>query len=252
MDLNINVILFLFVLMRMSGCIMFNPIFGRRTLPVMFRIGLTVLLAWITYNMIPHVDIVVTSPIIFCVIALKELAIGLIVGFIIQLFLSAIVLGGEIIDMQMGISMSKIFDPQSNVSMSISATMLNIMLMLIFFTTNGHLTMIQIFCKLGTISPYGQIAVSADLFREVAGLFSYILIYAIKITLPMLAIQIIAEMGVGLLMKAVPQINVFVVNLQMKILIGFIMTLLLVPSYARFLERLITLMFDKINYLFAL
>lgn len=252
MDLNINVILFLFVFMRMSGCVMFNPIFGQKRLPVLVRAGLTLLLAWMTYNMIPHMEVVVTSPIIFFVIALKELAIGLVVGFVIQLFLSVIVIGGEVIDLQMGLSMSKIYDPQSNVSMSISATMLNIMVMLIFFATNGHLTMIKIFCQLGTISPYGEIAVSPELFREVVGLFSKILIYAIKIALPMLAVQIVAEMGVGLLMKAVPQINVFVVNLQLKILIGFVLTLLLVPSYAGFLERLLTLMFDQINYLFAL
>ncbi len=78
-------------------------------------------------------------------------------------------------------------------------------------------------------------------------LFTDILIFAVKLSLPILAVEFITEIGVGILMKAVPQIHLFIVNIQLKIFIGFATMLILVPSFSAFLEKLITLMFEAIQ-----
>ena len=78
-------------------------------------------------------------------------------------------------------------------------------------------------------------------------MFSYILIYSVKLTLPILAVEFITEMGVGIMMKAIPQIHLFIVNIPLKIFIGFMAMLILVPTFAAFLEKLITLMFEAIQ-----
>ena len=78
-------------------------------------------------------------------------------------------------------------------------------------------------------------------------LFSYILIYSVKLTLPILAVEFITEIGVGIMMKAIPQIHLFVVNIPLKIFIGFMAMLILVPTFATFLEKLITIMFETIQ-----
>lgn len=246
MILDFNMTLFTMVLMRMSGCILFNPIFGRRNVPVIVRAGMTLLLAFFTFSLIPDKNIEVTNLVVYGVVMVKELLIGFVIGYIIQMFLAVIIIAGEIMDLQMGLSMSQIYDPQSNISMPVSASIINAMWMLLFFASNGHTTLIRLFIQLGTVSPYGELALSQELFKDMASLLSLILIYAVKLALPILAVEIIVEMGVGLLMKAVPQINVFIVNLQLKIFIGFVAILLLVPAYSKFLERLLTLMFDQI------
>ena len=68
--------------------------------------------------------------------------------------------------------------------------------------------------------------------------------------MPILAAELITEVGVGIIMKAVPQINVFIVNLQVKVLLGFIVMLILVAPFASFLERMILLMFEKMDIIF--
>lgn len=252
MVLDFNLTLFSFVFMRMCGCILFNPIFGRKNLPVILKIGMALLLSLFAYATIPDKVIEISSIIVYCVMLVKELLVGFIVGYIIQLFMSVFIISGEVIDFQMGIAMANMYDPQSNISMPVTASIMNCMYMLLFFAANAHITMIKIFCQLATISPYGNISFSSGIFEELIGLFSIILVYAVKLALPILAVELIVEMGVGLLMKAVPQINVFIVNIQLKILIGFIAILVLVPSLSSFLELMTTKMFDEIQLIFGI
>lgn len=241
-----NFVLLSYVFMRMSGCILFNPVFGRRNIPAMFRIGLTLFLTIFTYQMVEYQPVTADGTIFYMVNLLKEFLIGFFIGYIMQLFLSVVILGGELMDLQMGISMSKIYDPQSNVSMPVTGSVLNVMFFLLFFSSNAHLTMFELFAYLGTIAPYGNLTLNPGMYEEMVKLFSLILIYSVKLALPILAVEIVTEMCVGLLMKAVPQINIFALNIQLKIFMGFVLIVMLVPSFANFLERIIQLMFDQI------
>ena len=251
MQFDYNFMLLLMIFMRISGCILFNPILGRKNMPTIFSIGLCLLLTFFTYPLVPEQALVINSPIVFIVSALRELLIGFIIGYIIQLFLSVFIVGGETMDMQIGFSMSKIYDPQSNISMPLSASILNAMFLLIFFSVNGHLTLIKIFTKLCIMVPYGTWAINTGTFGELGELFSLILIYAVKLSLPVLAAGIITEMAVGLIMRAVPQIDVFVINIQLKLIVGLAVILLMVPALSTFMERIISIMFDYISNIFS-
>lgn len=250
MNFDYDFTLLLLIFMRMSGCILFNPILGRKNVPVIVKVGLSLMLSVFSYQMVPAQKVEMTSYLVFFVTLLEQLLIGLIIGFIIQLFLSIILISGENMDMQIGISMSKIYDPQSNVSMPMSSSLINAMFILIFFATNAHLTLIQIFTKLCVMVPYGTFQIKPALLQELTGMFSLILIYSVKMALPVLAAELITEIAVGLIMRAVPQIDVFVINIQLKVIIGFVVICIMVPPLASFLERLISLMFDNINHIF--
>ncbi len=250
--MQVDITLFLLVLMRMTGCVMFNSIFGRSNIPVIVRVGLTVVLSIVCFQALPAQTVEIHSFLVLTVSLLEQLLIGYIVGYVLQLFLSVIQISGENMDILTGLSMSKIYDPGSNVSMPLSASVINAMFILIFFATNAHLTLIKVFAKLCLLVPYEGLSYSPALFENLVDLFSLILIYAVKLGLPMLAAQLVTEVAVGIIMRAVPQIDVFVINIQVKLIIGVVVILVLVPSLAAFLERLITLMFDNINGVFSL
>lgn len=245
-----NITLFLLVFMRMTGCVVFNPILGRRNIPVIARVGLTLVLSIVSYQTISSQTVEINSVLVFFVTMLEQLLIGYMVGFVIQSFLAVLLISGENMDLQIGFSMSKIYDPQSNVSMPLSASMMNAMFFLIFFASNSHLTLIKIFSKLCTMIPYQGFQFHQEMFAELAGLFSLILIYSMKLALPMLAVQMILEIAVGLIMRAVPQIDIFAINIQAKLIIGILVILIMVPSLSTFLDRLISLMFDNIQNIF--
>jgi flagellar biosynthetic protein FliR len=240
----------LLIIMRLSGCILLNPIFGKKNIPAIFKIGLTLFISYFVYSAIPLQDIAVGSTVELIVSLMKEFVLGYIFGYIIQLFISVMIMAGEMIDSQMGISMAKIYDPQSNTSVAVSASLLNVMFMLIFFSMNAHLTLIQVFCFSFKVIPLGKAVFNADFFLQLTDMFGYMLIYAMKLSIPILAAELITEIGVGIIMKAVPQIDIFTVNLQLKIILGFTVMLILVPPFASFLERLVLLMFDKIILFF--
>jgi Flagellar biosynthesis pathway, component FliR len=88
------------------------------------------------------------------------------------------------------------------------------------------------------------------MYEPLINMFSLILVYAVKMSLPVLAAELITEIAVGLVMRAVPQIDVFVINIQLKVILGFVIIIIMAPPLASFLEKLILLMFDNINQVF--
>lgn len=252
MNFDYDVTLLLLIFARMSGCILFNPILGRRNIPFAVKGGLALMLSFFTYPLVPRQSFAAPSPLVLGLCVIRELLIGFAVGFVIQLFMSVIVMGGEQMDMQIGISMSRVYDPQSNVSMPLSASAVNALFLLLFFATNAHLTLIRVFVRLGAAVPYGDGLIPPEVGRDLAGAFAQMLVYAAKLSLPIIAVEMVSQIGIGLVTKAVPQIDIFTVEIQLKILIGFAAIVALAPPFANFIEKLIGLMFDCISGVYAL
>ena len=239
---------FLLMLARMSGCVFFNQIFGRRNLPVIFKISISLFLTITVYGMLPPgEDLIVSTTIEYMLLVIKELFLGFLIGHIISLFFSTVVISGEIMDMQTGMSMSKIYDPSSNLSMGIIGSFLNVIFIMVFFSANGHLTLIKIFITSCKLIEIGNFTIPQQLFFNMVEMLQQILILALKLSMPIMAVEIILEAGIGILMKAIPQIQVFSVNVQLKILVGLLLIIVLVPTFATFIDNTITLMFDTIE-----
>ena len=242
-----NYIVFLLLFVRMMGMIVFNPLLGRRDVPVIIKMGLSFFLALVLMGVNPNPDaIVVDHMLAFILLCVKELAIGFLVGFMMQMFFAALQAAGEFMDLQLGVGMAKVYDPYTNVSMSLTGNMLNIFYTVIFFVSNGHLTLIKVIASSLAIIPLGTLSLNPDCGQFVALFFSNILILAVKLALPIVAIEIVSELGLGILMRTVPQINVFVVGLQLKLLVGLIMIILVFPGFFDFFDSMTTTMFDSI------
>lgn len=244
---TMNITGFALVLMRMTGSIFMNPILGRTNFPAMFKSGLVLMLTILVMTCAPPGEIPVNTTAGLAVLMLKEFMVGYVIGFICNLFSYVISFSGELMDQQMGMAMSKIYDPASNVSLSLSATLFNIMYLLMFFAVNGHLTLIRLILDSGEAIPYGNIHFTSMLTQQMTDVFTQCTILALKMAMPIVAIQFLMEVAVGILMKAIPQINVFVVNMQMKMIVGFILFVLLMTPMSDFLENLIQELFQAIS-----
>ncbi len=241
-------IAFLIVFMRMSGLIGFNPIFGRRNVPDMVKIGLSLIFALLvyTYSDITYIGQISTT-VEIVTICLTELIIGVVMGFVVSLFSYVIILGGEVVDMQIGLAMAKVYDPASNVSMSLSGTFYNIMFVFTFFAVNGHLSLMRFFLNLETILPYGNYAVGQMTAMAIMNVFSACTILGVKIAMPMIGLQFLMEIGVGILMRNIPQINVIMINMQAKVFVGLLFIIILFSPMMSFMEELIQGLFDTLT-----
>lgn len=243
-----QIMLFSLIFMRMTGCILFNGFFGRKNIPAMAKAGFILVLSFLVYSSSAGFIILdIRTPVVYGVYLIKEFAIGYVMGYVMSLVMYIIIFAGEFIDLQMGLSMSKIFDPQSNSSLSLTASLLNVLFALLFFSMNGHLAVLHLILTTGEIIPYGHVALSANLGPVILKFFSECTVLAVKLAFPIFAAEFLLEIGVGILMKAIPQINVFVVNIQMKILLGFLILLLIFSPVGEFLQDLIVLMIDALK-----
>lgn len=239
----------LLVFARVSGIFTFNPIFSRSNVPTRIKVGmtlaLTVLMLW---NMGGTTGYVPASVIDFVFCLLKEALFGLVLGFITNLILTVIRYAGELMDTQIGFGMAKAMDPSTGVTMSIFGNFYIYLFTLYFFIIGGHLSYIKLFAYSYDILPIGFDigAGTVNLSYVIVCYLGTVLTLAVKFALPIIVSQIITEMAVGVMMKAVPTIQVFVVNIQLKIVVGYLVLLACAGPMSDLLENLMDILFENL------
>ncbi|MBU4542001.1 MAG: flagellar biosynthetic protein FliR [Acetobacterium sp.] len=245
-DMN-QYLIFLLASCRTAGVIFFNPIFGRRGVPTIMKVGLSLALGLFAVFEFSAVQVINYSAIEFIGAMLQGLVMGMVIGFIMQMFLSVFQLGGQFIDMQMGLSMASMYDPATQANVTVTGNLLTAMYVLIFFVSNAHLALFSVVIQSFQILPLGLGNISDRVGIYIIELMYYIFIYAIQVAIPIIVTELISEFAVGILMRLVPNINVFVINIQIQMMIGFVVIFTLIPALANFMTRMNLLMMEKIT-----
>ena len=244
--------LFFVILARMSGFVLFNPILGRQGIPNLAKSGLIMVLSVTAASMTEYRPPVPETVLETAVIFLLEIALGYILGLTVNIFFYVPLLGGETIDIQMGMSMGKTYDPGSQSSVSVTASMFNILMILLFFTANGHHTLMRIILVSGRVVPFGSVVLGQELYSAVLELFIECTIMAIKLCMPILAAELLGQVGMGILMKVIPQINVFAINIELKVIVGLTLLLVLMIPYSEYLLQAEMTMLDSLHEILTL
>lgn len=225
------------VFARAIGIFIFNPIFARKNIPSTVKVGASLALTIFIVYSNPQQAVQVDSLGRFMVMLLFEGFIGFVIGFLTQMFLSTILVAGDVMDTQSGLGMAKIYDPSSGVQMPLFGSITTYMFMLYFFVTNAHLSYIKIFAVSYDIIPIGMEHINADVGMVVVEYFATVLSLAIKLALPFIVSQLFVEVCVGILMKTVPQIQVMAVNIQMKLLFQLIMMFVFAVPMSDYIDK---------------
>lgn len=227
--------LFLMIVGRMSGFVVFNPLIGRRNIPNLVKAGFILLLSLCVFAMNPA-GVQVPGTILGLVVAfLLELLLGYMVGLVVNLFFYIPLMAGSVIDMQMGLSMASTYDPASGIQVTATSSVLNVLMSLLFFAANGHHTLIRIFAGSSLVVPFGAVALGDNFYLAMIQLFIDCTLLGVKLAMPILAAEMMGQVGMGILMKVIPQINVFAINIELKVIVGLVMILLLLTPFSEFL-----------------
>jgi flagellar biosynthetic protein FliR len=221
----------------MCGMVVFNPLLMSKNVPSRLRVGLAALLTAIIAPGLQGTAPTNLTDFGLVLAIGKEMLAGLACGFIFQIFYYLLMFAGDVMDLTFGLSMAKVFDPGTNIQMSLSGKLLDILFFLYFFATDSHLVLIRIFTSSFSIIPIGQLAHLTRMSSFVMQLFVNTFSLVMRLTMPFIAADMVLEVAMGILMKLIPQINVFVVSMQLKILLGITLMFLFAAPISNFITN---------------
>ncbi|WP_026906133.1 flagellar biosynthetic protein FliR [Paucisalibacillus globulus] len=243
--ININSLpIFLLILVRVLGFFVTMPLFSYRTIPLPFRMGISVFLAFIILYTVDSSAIVIDEMYFFLLI--KEVLVGVLVGLIGYIIISAIQVAGGFIDFQMGFAIANVMDPQTGAQSPLTGQYLYIIALLFLLSVDGHHLLID-----GIVNSYTFIPIDAfipfhdgNIAEFVINVFNNMFLIAFQISIPIVGCLFLVDVALGIISRAVPQLNVFVVGLPLKILVSFIAILVFLSLYIILAKNLFSAMFS--------
>ncbi len=232
---------FLYVFVRVGVIVLFAPILGSGVIPVKLRIGLILLISFLVFPSVK--SLAMPQPrggFELALYMISEATIGLAIAYAARLVFAAVQLGGTMIDFQMGFGVVNVIDPQTASQVSITAQFQNILAIFIFLATDVHHLIIQtIVDSFHTIDP-AKFAFSSATMEIVVQLFAAAFVTGIKLAAPVMAILFFISVGLGLVARTVPQMNVFILGFPLQIAAGLIMVGLSMSFFSVMLQDYFT------------
>ena len=232
------VVAFSLVLLRVGALIGTMPLFGEQVTPVKVKAGLTLVIAILLFPTVSSTLPAVSTDFISLLFRmLSETLIGAALGLSARLIFAAAQLAGEMIGFQVGFSVANVIDPVSSMHVSLIGQFLYLFAMLIFLITNSHHIFFAAIADSFRIVPLLSFHVSGDFMSVMMGLCRDMFILAVKLSIPVIAMILFTNVGLGIVARTVPQINVFIVGFPLQISIGLIFFGLSIPLCGSLLQH---------------
>ncbi|MGM0370206.1 MAG: flagellar biosynthetic protein FliR [Bacillota bacterium] len=240
-ELLIQIYYLSLILVRFIGAFLVAPIFGSQALPKRLKIGLVILIIIVLYPGIPVEQIKWPQPLLGIIIYLiMEFTMGYIIGFIFSLAFTTIQLAGQFIDRRMGYALANVMNPSEGFQVPLVGQFKNIIATLIFLSTNSHHYIIELLKDSFVMVPINQFDPSAELVKLMLQIIGDIFPIAFKIALPIVSILFIVDLSFGLVARVVPQMNVFILGMPTKSIVGLLMLNFVLANYVGFIEKFFT------------
>jgi flagellar biosynthetic protein FliR len=215
---------FLFVFFRVGALILFVPVLGSRQVPASMKIGLILFTSIVIFPLVQARPLPEPQGIFdLAVFLLSDVTIGLGIAYITRLIFAAVQIAGTVVDFQMGFGVVNVIDPQTDTQVSVTAQFHNIVAVLIFLAVDAHHFILQAIVESFFIINPAEINFSSLTPEYMLYLFSGTFTTAVKIAAPIMAILFFLSVGLGLVARTVPQMNVFIVGFPLQIGVGLLM-----------------------------
>ncbi|KMY49461.1 flagellar biosynthetic protein FliR [Peribacillus loiseleuriae] len=218
---------FLLVLVRVTVFFVTMPIFSHRTLPTTFRIGISFFLAWIMYYTVDPSILVIDGA--YMLLILKEAIIGLVIGLVANMIMAAIQIAGGFIDFQMGFAIANVIDPQTGAQSPLTGQYLYTISLLFLLATNGHHLLLDGIYYSYQFIPIDQVLIpfgDENLIEFIIKAFSQVFLIALQMSIPVVGSLFLVDIGLGIVARTVPQLNIFVVGVPVKMLVSFLVLMI--------------------------
>ena len=240
---------FLLVLTRTSGIFFISPFLGSLNVSAKLRAGAAVLLATILFPVVVKMYVVEVPEnlLLFTFTVIKELFIGWLIGLVGYITLAAVNMAGKIMDMQVGFAVVSMMDPTTQQQTGLIGTFLYNLTIIYFVITNGHHVIISALAESFRIIPLDAMVWNTSLPELITDLTAGVFLNGMKIAMPVTFAILLTNVGMGILARTMPQMNIFVVGIPLQLTIGTSMLSMVLPFYILFLDVIFNEMYANIS-----
>lgn len=246
----VDVEILLLILVRISCFVFVAPFFGMTNSPARIKIGLSVFVSLLIYGLVDKTGIVYTGIFGYSIIVIREGITGLLIGYAANICNSIILFAGNIIDMDIGLAMATEFDPSTNSQVTITGNLYQYFILLLLIVSDMHHYILRAVVDSFEVIPInGQNFMWDHLLQSMTTYMGDMFVIAFRIILPVFACIMILNCILGIMAKVSPQMNMFSVGMQMKIMVGIMvlfLTVMLLPSVADFIFKEMKIMMVSI------
>ena len=221
---------FLWPLMRIAAMLMAAPIFSVRQIPARFRILLAVLITLLVQPVLPASPVVAVVSTDALLIALQQIGIGAALGFLMQMAFNALIFGGQVMAYSMGLGFANMMDPANGVQVPVIAQFWLILAMLAFLLMNGDLILIQAIVDTFHVLPVATDGLSRAGLWELLSWASRMFAAGLLMAMPVITALLLVNIGMGVVSRAAPQLNIFAIGFPITLLMGFVLIWITLPQ----------------------
>ena len=240
---------FLLVLARTSGIFFISPFFGAMNVSARVRGAIAVATAFVIFPVIVE-ESVVTAPatvVMFAGTIAQEMFIGWVIGFVAYVAMAAINMAGKIMDMQVGFAVANVMDPTSGQQAPLIGSFLYYLAVIYFLVTNGHHIILTALIESFRRVPLDSLVYNPALGEFAINLTNGVFLVGMRIAIPVTFAILMTNVGMGILARTMPQMNIFVIGIPLQLTIGTMMLAALLPFYILFLDVMFGDMYKNIS-----
>lgn len=231
---------FLLILTRVSCFMFLAPFFSMTNTPTRIRLGLSIFTSVLLYQVLTPSEVVVADSIFsYSLLVIKEAITGLLLGFSVNICMTIVNFAGSIADMETGLSMANLIDPTTRENSSITGVYYQYIIMLLMIVTGMYRFLLQAIADTFKLIPVnGAVFRSENLLENMVLFLTDYVIIGFRIVLPIFCVMLLLNAILGVMAKVSPQMNMFAVGMQLKILVGLsvlFLTTSLLPGAADFI-----------------
>jgi len=245
---------FLLIFLRVGAILVMIPVFGDRTVPNRVKATLGLVVALLLYPLIKfELPPAYQDNLIVMIAGMAgELFVGILIGFTARCIFAAIQSAGEMAGIQIGFSMANIIDPLSSMQVSIIAEFLYLLGMLVFLVVDAHHIFLASLVESYQRIPPLEFNFSGPLAQLLTTMTGNLFLIAIKLSAPVVAVVLLINIGLAVIARTVPQINVFIIGFPLQIAVGLFFLGAMAPIFVKMAGRLFLQLQDELTMLFKL
>lgn len=233
-------VIVLFITLRITSAFISSPVYSHFAIPSQVKVLLALVIAYMTFLTLPdkelHMEITLWMILVY---GIKEVMVGLIIGYTLNIVFFGISFAGSLMGVEMGLSMAEVFNPMAGSNNNVIGDIIYFMTLMIFILIDGHHYLVRGLIYSFHVIPLGHLNYSESLVNLIIRYGGSVFVIAVKIASPLMVTFFLVNIASGVITRIIPQMQVFFVTQPLMLGLGFFMLISVLPIYVFVIKNLL-------------